>query len=94
MWWFHLRLISSVTGVHQGCVLAPTLFSACLDWILGNMLERSSCGESFGNVEISDIDFADDSVIFVESLDFLLGTLKVLNEELEPLGLRVSPSQN
>ena len=35
-------LFPVVTGVLQGCVLAPTLFSACLDWILGRMSERSS----------------------------------------------------
>ena len=83
-------LLSVVPGVHQGCVLAPTLFSSCMDWILGRMSERSSCGASFGNVKISDLDFADDAVIFAETLDILLGTLKVLNEESEPLGLRVS----
>ena len=54
------------------------------------MSERSSCSVSFGNVKISDLDFADDAVIFVETLDILLGALKVLNEESEPLGLRVS----
>ena len=42
------------------------------------------------NVKISDLDFADDAVIFAETLDILLGALEVLNEELEPLGLRVS----
>ena len=57
-------LFSGVTGVRQGCVLAPTLFSTCMDWILGRMSERSSCGASFGNVKISDLDFADDAVIF------------------------------
>ena len=77
-------------GVHQGCVLAPTLFSACIDWILGRMAERSSCGASFGNVKISDVDFADDAVIFAETLDILWGALEMLNEESEPLGLRVS----
>ena len=81
-------LFPVVTGVRQGCVLAPTLFSTCLDWILGRMSERSSCGASFGNVKISDLDFAD-SVIFAETLDILLGVLEVLNEETEPLGLRV-----
>ena len=79
-----------VTGVPQGCVLAPTLFSICIDWLLGRMSERSSCGASFGNVKISDLDFADDAVIFAENLVILLGALEVLNEESEPLGLRVS----
>ena len=60
-------LFPVVTGVRQGCVLAPTLFSACMDWILGRMSERSSCGSSFRNVKISDFDFADDAVIFAET---------------------------
>ena len=54
------------------------------------MSERLSCRASFGNVKISDLDFADDAVIFAETLDILLGALVVLNEESEPLGLRVS----
>ena len=60
-------LFPVITGVHQGCVLASTLFSACMDWILGRMSERSSCGASFGNVKISDLDFADDAVIFAKT---------------------------
>ena len=39
---------------------------------------------------ISDLDFADDTVIFAETLDILLGALEVLNEESEPMGLWVS----
>ena len=35
-------------------------------------------------------DFADDAVIFAETLDIPLGALQVLNEESEPLGIRVS----
>ena len=66
-------LFPIVTGVHLGCILAPTLFSACMDWILQKMSERSSYGASFGNVMISDLDFADDAVIFAEMLDILMG---------------------
>ena len=68
----------------------PKLFSACMDWILLRMSERSSCGDSFVNVNISDLDFADNSVIFVEMLDILMGALEVPKEESELLGFRVS----
>ena len=78
-----------VTLVHQECVLAPTLFSDCMDWILGRMSERSICGASFGNIKISDNDFADYAVILAET-GYPFGALKVLNEESEPLGLSVS----
>ena len=54
------------------------------------MSKRSSCGASLGNVKITDLDFADDAVIFAETLDILLGALEVLNEESELLGLWVS----
>ena len=64
-------LFPVVTGVRQGCMLAPTLFSTCMDWILGRMSERSSCSALFGNVLISDRDFADDAVIFAETPDIL-----------------------
>ena len=56
----------------------------------GRISGRSNCGESFENVKISDLDFADYAVIFVKTLDMFLGALEVLNEELEPLRLRVS----
>ena len=69
-------LFPVITGVCQGYVLAPTLFNTCTDWILERMSERSSCRASFGNVKISDLDFADDAVIFAETLDSLLGALE------------------
>ena len=84
------NLFPIVTGVRQGCVLAPTLYSTCMDWILGRISERSSCGALFRNVKISGVDFADDAVIFAETLDILLGALEELNKESEPLGSRVS----
>ena len=49
-------LFPVVTGVRQVCT-GP---STCMDWILGRMSERSSCGASFRNVKISDLDFTDD----------------------------------
>ena len=56
-----------------------------MDWIL----ERSSCGESFENVNISDLDFTVDAVILAETLHFFVGALKALDEESEALGRQV-----
>ena len=39
---------------------------------------------------ITDLDFADDVVMFAELVDCLVRALEVLSEEAEPSGLRVS----
>ncbi|KAG0720083.1 Hyastatin [Chionoecetes opilio] len=78
------------TGVRQGCVLAPSLFNACMDWILDKVVDQSDCGASVGNTKITDLVFADDAVIFAESLEVLVMALEALHEEAKPLGLEVS----
>ena len=61
-----------------------------MDRIPGRIPERSSCGASFTSIKIVDLNFADDAVIFVETLDIVLGALQALTEESETLGLLVS----
>ena len=76
-----------------GCirnVLAPTLFDTVMDHVLGWMSEMSDCGVSFQTVRITDLEFADDAVIFLEITDVLPEALKSLSEGAKPLGLRVS----
>ncbi|KAG0716932.1 Retrovirus-related Pol polyprotein from type-1 retrotransposable element R2 [Chionoecetes opilio] len=78
------------TGVRQGCVLAPSLFNTCMDWVLGKVVDQSDCGASLGNIKITDLVFADDAVIFAESLEVLVMAPEALHEEAKPLGLEVS----
>ena len=73
------------TGVRQGCVLAPSLFNTCLDWVLGRIVDQSHCGASVGNTKITDF-FADDAVIFAESLEVLVLVLETLYEKTKLLG--------
>ena len=79
-------LLEFIRGVHW----APITFNICMDWILGKILERSSCGVSLGHVKVSDLDFADYAVILAETLHVLVGALEALNEKSGPLGLQVS----
>ena len=78
------------TGVRRGCVLAPSLFNTCMDWVLGRVVEQIHYGASVGNTKITDLVFADDAAIFVESLEVLVMALEALHEEVKPLTLKVS----
>ena len=78
------------SGVRQGCVLAPSLFNTCMDWVLGRVVDQSHCGASVGNTRVTDLVFADDAVILSESLEVLVMALEALHEEAKPLGLEVS----
>ena len=60
-----------------------------MDHVLGKMSEKSGYGVSIGTVWITDLDFADDAVIFAETIEVFAVALDSLNKEAEPLGLRV-----
>ena len=78
------------SGVRQGCVLAPTLFNTCMDWILGRAVIQSQCGATLGDIKVTDLDFADDVAILSESLETLVAALDAFCNEAKPLGLKVS----
>ena len=77
-------------GVRQGCILAPSLFNTCMVWVLNRVVSQTQCGASVGNTKITDLVFADDAVIFAETLEVLVMALESLHEEAKPLGLKVS----
>ena len=79
------------TGVRQGCVLVPSLFNTCMDWVLGRVVEQGHCRASVGNTEITGLVFADDAAIFAESLEVLVMALEALHEEVKPVGLNKGP---
>ena len=84
------RFFQVKSGVRQGCVLAPTLFNTCIDWIMGETVGNTDCGVSMGDARITDLDFADDIAIFAETLEALVTALDTLSIESRPLGLKVS----
>ena len=57
---------------------------------MGEMVEKTDCGISMGETPITDLEFADDGVIFAETLEVLVGALDTLSTESEPLAQKVS----
>ena len=78
------------SGVHQGCVLAPTIFNTAIDYVMGRTVGRSMCGVSLGKLSFSDFDFADDVVLLAELFDLLTSALSIMDEETHALGLQIS----
>ncbi len=77
-------------GARQGCLLAPSLFSACMGHVMERAIRRGIGGVSFVDKRFTDFDFADDAVIFAETESDLAAFLGVLKQEAESLGLRIS----
>ena len=76
-----------IARVGQECVPAPTLFITCMDNVLTKMSEMSGCGVSFRAVRFINLNFADDSVIFVETTEIFAEELDSLSEETGPFEL-------
>ena len=54
----------TTSGVRQGCILAPALFCCAIDWL---MRHCSGCfGVDVGNFHLTDINYADDAVLFTD----------------------------
>jgi len=50
------------SGVRQGCILAPALFCCAIDWLMRQC--RGKFGIQVGSSTFTDIDYADDAVLF------------------------------
>ncbi|KAG2470881.1 KIF23 protein, partial [Polypterus senegalus] len=53
--------------------------NACVDWVLGMVLGSSSCGASVDEEKFTDLDFADDPVIFMVSIEALIRAFERLS---------------
>jgi len=82
------RSFLTTSGVRQGCVLAPALFCCATDWIMECVTSR--IGFSLGNDHFTDLDYADDVVLFAHKMDDLHGALEVFETTASQLGLHIS----
>ena len=67
------------TGLRQGCVLSPLLFSLYINGLVME-LKRNRCGIECGDLLIPGLLFADDTSLFCEDVEGLEQSLMVLEE--------------
>lgn len=82
------ELFQTQSGVRQGCILAPSLFCRAMDWTLERAVADS--GITIGLHKFSDLDYADDVVLFSHKSEDLTNSLESIQSEASNLGLNIS----
>ena len=83
------------SGVGQGCVLAANLFNTATDRILNITTQALTLGVNYDDSGqlTTDLDYADDIVIFADLLDTQKDALFMFNEQSQKLRLHVNWSK-
>ena len=84
--WFQIE-----KGVHQGCILSPYLFNLHAEYIMRNTgLEEAQAGIKIAQRNISNLRYAGDTTLMVESEEELKILLMRVKEESEKVGLKLN----
>ena len=88
--WFQIR-----KGVHQGCILSPSLFNLYAEYIMQNAgLVEAQAGIKTAGRNINNLRYADDTTLMAENKEQLKSLLMKLKEESEKAGLKLQHSKN
>ena len=78
-------------GVPQGCILSPCLFNLYVEHIMRNAgLEETQAGIKIAGRNISNLRYADDTTLMVESEEELKSLLMTVKEESKKVGLKLN----
>jgi len=83
-------VISTTSGVRQGCVLAPDLFCRAIDWLMCRVKSGEDLGIRVGQHTFDDLDYADDGALLPSARASTTALLQRFDEEAGHLGLHVS----
>ena len=78
-------------GARQGCILSPCLFNLYAEHIMRNAgLEETQAGIKIAGTNISNLRYADDTIIMAESEEEIKCLLMKVKEESEKVGLKLN----
>ena len=90
-WTWNNRLVPIGKGVHQGCILSPSLFNLHAEYIMRNAgLDEAQAGIKIAGRKISNLRYADDTTLMAESEEEPKSLLMKMKEESEKVGLKLN----
>ena len=82
------KAFNTSSAVRQGCVLAPALFCLAIDWIMSRC--SGSLGVTLGEAVFTDLNYADEKLLFAQDLGRWQAELKRFNDVATTMGLPTS----
>ena len=78
-------------GVHLGCILLPSLFNFCAEYIMWNAgLDEAKAWIKIARRNINNLRYADDTILMAESKEELKSVLMRVKEEIEKADLKLN----
>ena len=78
-------------GVHQGCILSPSLFNLYAEYLMRNAgLKKAQAGIKIAGRNINNLRYADDTTLMAESKEELKSLLMKVKEKSEKVGLKLN----
>lgn len=85
------RKFETETGVKQGCILSPLLFSILLDDVMRKAINNKKKGIQWGLTEnLEDLDFADDICLLSQNRQHMQDKIEALETEASKVGLKIN----
>ena len=82
-------------GVHQGCILSPSLFHLYAEYMIQNTgLDEAQAGMKIAGGNINNLRYVDDTTLMAESKEELKSLLMTVKEESRKSWLKAQHSEN
>ena len=90
----HTEYFEIMSGLRQGCILSPFLFTIVIDFVMKRAMDQVGFGISWGQTRLTDLDFADDIALIAEEDGTMQRMTTRLEEHAAKVGLYISNNKS